>query len=203
KQVFKELEFLGWYTTGGPPDPSDIHVHKQVCEIIESPLFLKLNPMTKHTDVRDPGGVPGEGPPPVPQRGPGRAPGCPRGRTLPRAPEGTRAGPGEGPSPVPQRGPGGVPGAVPRVPEADAVPAGEVPFNHEILREAYALCHCLPVLSTDKFKTDFYDQCNDVGLMAYLGTITKTCNTMNQFVNKFNILYDRQGIGRRMRGLFF
>nr|4QFT_A Chain A, COP9 signalosome complex subunit 6 [Homo sapiens] len=51
KQVFKELEFLGWYTTGGPPDPSDIHVHKQVCEIIESPLFLKLNPMTKHTDL--------------------------------------------------------------------------------------------------------------------------------------------------------
>ena len=128
------------------------------------------------------------------------------------------------------------------------VPSGEVPFNHEILREAYALCHCLPVLSTDKFKTDFYDVsakprmgrwgsryllhaghdrllclgiwwetraagellfsvpsqlCNDVGLMAYLGTITKTCNTMNQFVNKFNVLYDRQGIGRRMRGLFF
>ncbi|XP_074927420.1 COP9 signalosome complex subunit 6 [Chelonoidis abingdonii] len=23
----------------------------QVCEIIESPLFLKLNPMTKHTDL--------------------------------------------------------------------------------------------------------------------------------------------------------
>ncbi|XP_061485298.1 COP9 signalosome complex subunit 6-like isoform X2 [Rhineura floridana] len=51
KQVFKELGFLGWYTTGGPPDQSDIHVHKQVCEIIESPLFLKLNPMTKHTDL--------------------------------------------------------------------------------------------------------------------------------------------------------
>lgn len=40
---------------------------------------------------------------------------------------------------------------------ASVVPLGEVPFNHEILREAYALCHCLPVLSTDKFKTDFYD----------------------------------------------
>lgn len=34
---------------------------------------------------------------------------------------------------------------------------GEVPFNHEILREANALCHRLPVLSTTKFKTDFYD----------------------------------------------
>jgi len=55
--VFKELEFLGWYTTGGPPDPSDIHVHKQVCEIIESPLFLKLNPMTKHTDVSNTPGL--------------------------------------------------------------------------------------------------------------------------------------------------
>ncbi|CDQ73907.1 unnamed protein product [Oncorhynchus mykiss] len=84
-----------------------------------------------------------------------------------------------------------------------AVEAGEVPFNHEILREANALCHRLPVLSTIKFKTDFYDQCNDVGLMAYLDTITKTCNSMNQFINKFNVLYDRQGIGRRMRGLFF
>ncbi|MGH0157993.1 UNVERIFIED_CONTAM: hypothetical protein FKN15_031699 [Acipenser sinensis] len=84
-----------------------------------------------------------------------------------------------------------------------AVEAGEVPFNHEILREANALCHRLPVLSTHKFKTDFYDQCNDVGLMAYLGTITKSCNSMNQFINKFNVLYDRQGIGRRMRGLFF
>uniref|UniRef100_A0A4W3GFA0 EIF3F/CSN6-like C-terminal domain-containing protein n=1 Tax=Callorhinchus milii TaxID=7868 RepID=A0A4W3GFA0_CALMI len=38
-----------------------------------------------------------------------------------------------------------------------AVESGEVPFNHEILREAYALCHRIPVLSTDKFKTDFYD----------------------------------------------
>lgn len=55
----------------------------------------------------------------------------------------------------------------------------------------------------DSFCPSRLQQCNDVGLMAYLGTITKTCNSMNQFINKFNILYDRQGIGRRMRGLFF
>uniref|UniRef100_A0ABI7W8N2 COP9 signalosome complex subunit 6 n=1 Tax=Felis catus TaxID=9685 RepID=A0ABI7W8N2_FELCA len=199
KQVFKELEFLGWYTTGGPPDPSDIHVHKQVCEIIESPLFLKLNPMTKHTDATM----------------------LFAELTYTLATEEaerigvdhvarmTATGSGEN-STVAEH----------LIAQHSAIKmlhsrvklileyvkaseAGEVPFNHEILREAYALCHCLPVLSTDKFKTDFYDQCNDVGLMAYLGTITKTCNTMNQFVNKFNVLYDRQGIGRRMRGLFF
>lgn len=55
---------------------------------------------------------------------------------------------------------------------------GEVPFNHEILREAYALCHCLPVLSTDKFKTDFYD----VSVLArktclLLAECGKTCQT--------------------------
>ncbi|XP_062600041.1 COP9 signalosome complex subunit 6-like, partial [Saccostrea cucullata] len=84
-----------------------------------------------------------------------------------------------------------------------AVQAGEVPKNHDILREAYSLCYRLPVLNTPKFKEDFYNQCNDVCLMAYLGTITKGCNTINQFVNKFNVMYDRQGMGRRMRGLFF
>ncbi|KAI3351120.1 hypothetical protein L3Q82_005687 [Scortum barcoo] len=184
KQVFKDMEFLGWYTTGGPPDQSDIHIHKQVCEIIESPLFLKLNPMTKHTDL--PVSVYES----VIDIISGEATMLFAELTYTLATEEaerigvdhvarmTATGTGENST-------------------------GEVPFNHEILREANALCHRLPVLSTIKFKTDFYDQCNDVGLMAYLGTITKTCNSMNQFINKFNVLYDRQGIGRRMRGLFF
>ncbi|CAJ1058976.1 COP9 signalosome complex subunit 6 isoform X1 [Xyrichtys novacula] len=199
KQVFKDMEFLGWYTTGGPPDPSDIHIHKQVCEIIESPLFLKLNPMTKHTDATM----------------------LFAELTYTLATEEaerigvdhvarmTATGTGENSTVaehlIAQHS------AIKMLHSrvkiileyVKAVEAGEVPFNHEILREANALCHRLPVLSTTKFKTDFYDQCNDVGLMAYLGTITKTCNSMNQFINKFNVLYDRQGIGRRMRGLFF
>lgn len=44
KQVFPDLEFLGWYTTGDAPDESDIKVHRQICEINESPVLLKLNP---------------------------------------------------------------------------------------------------------------------------------------------------------------
>uniref|UniRef100_A0A669BYG2 COP9 signalosome complex subunit 6 n=1 Tax=Oreochromis niloticus TaxID=8128 RepID=A0A669BYG2_ORENI len=203
KQVFKDMEFLGWYTTGGPPDQSDIHIHKQVCEIIESPLFLKLNPMTKHTDVSS------------------FATMLFAELTYTLATEEaerigvdhvarmTATGTGENSTVaehlIAQHS------AIKMLHSrvkiileyVKAVEAGEVPFNHEILREANALCHRLPVLSTIKFKTDFYDQCNDVGLMAYLGTITKTCNSMNQFINKFNVLYDRQGIGRRMRGLFF
>lgn len=51
KQVFKDLEFLGWYSTGGDPVPSDIHVHQQICEITESPIFIKLNPQVFTNDL--------------------------------------------------------------------------------------------------------------------------------------------------------
>merc|ERR1712061_537765 len=44
KQVFSEMDFLGWYSTGEGPAEDDIFVHKQICEINESPLFLQLNP---------------------------------------------------------------------------------------------------------------------------------------------------------------
>lgn len=51
KQVFSDLDFLGWYTTGESTNESDIKIHKQICEINESPVFMKLNPQARHTDV--------------------------------------------------------------------------------------------------------------------------------------------------------
>lgn len=50
KQVFSEMELLGWYTTGESPTLGDIHVHKQICEIYESPVLLKLNPLARNVD---------------------------------------------------------------------------------------------------------------------------------------------------------
>lgn len=216
KQVFKDMDFLGWYTTGDAPCESDIKVHKQICEINESPILLKLNPQAKHTD---------------------QLPICLYESVIDlvngqatmllvelqytlATEEAERIGVDH----------------VARVSTADtgenssvadhlraqhssikmlhtrvklildyvkAVESGQIPKNHEVLREAYSLCHRLPVLHTDRFHEDFFNQCNDVSLMTYLGTLTKGCNTINQFVNKFNVLYDRQGMGRRMRGLFF
>jgi len=51
KQVFSEMDFLGWYTSGDTPDDKDIKVHRQICEIYESPVMVKLNPLTRHQDV--------------------------------------------------------------------------------------------------------------------------------------------------------
>ena len=217
KLVFSDLDFLGWYTTsiGECATESDIKVHKQICEINESPILLKLNPQARTTDL----------PVYIYESVIDLVNGVAT-MLLVELPytlateEAERIGVDH----------------VARMSAAEigdcssvaqhlmaqhsaikmlhsrvklvldyirAAESGEVPGNLEILREAYSLCHRLPVLNTARFKSEFYNQCNDVSLMAYLGTLTKECNTINQFVNKFNVLYDRQGMGRRMRGLFF
>lgn len=51
KVVFTEMDFLGWYTTGDMPNERDIRVHKQLCEINESPVLLKLDPRPKNTEA--------------------------------------------------------------------------------------------------------------------------------------------------------
>lgn len=51
KQVFSDMDFIGWYITGDSPNNTDIKIHKQICEINESPIMLKLNPFDKNIDV--------------------------------------------------------------------------------------------------------------------------------------------------------
>lgn len=51
KQVFSDMDFIGWYTTGDTPSTGDIKIHKQICEINESPIMMKLNPYDKNIDV--------------------------------------------------------------------------------------------------------------------------------------------------------
>ncbi|KAF5269266.1 hypothetical protein FQR65_LT02567 [Abscondita terminalis] len=216
KQVFSEMDFIGWYTTGDVPNSTDIKVHKQICEINESPILLKLNPYDKNIDhlpvalyesVIDL--VDGEATMLF----------VPLTYTL-ATEEAERIGVDHvarmsstdaGESSLVAEHLTAQHSAIKMLHSRvrlvleymKAVQAGTLPTNLEILRETYSLCHRLPVVQSLRFRQDFYNQCNDVGLMTYLGTLTKGCNDLNQFVNKFNILYDRQGMGRRMRGLFF
>jgi len=213
KQVFSEMDFLGWYSTGDGASESDIKIHKQFFPINESPVFLQLNPASRTSDL------------PISLfesvidivKGDAKVLFVDIPYTL-ASEEAERIGVDH----------------VARVSAADtadsstaehlvaqhssikmlhnrvkiilsyiqAAEKGEVAKNHEILREAYSLCHRLPVFNSNRFGEDYYTQCNDVCLMAYLGAMTKGTNTMNQFLNKFNVLYDK-GMSRRVRGLFF
>jgi len=217
KQVFPDLDFLGWYTTGDTPNASDMKVHKQICEINESPLLLKLHPLTRHTGlpiklyesvidlvngeatmlfVDIPYNLATEEAERIGLDHMARMTSTSQADTCNSlAAEHLRV----------QHS------AVKMLRDRvklilDYVKATQdktVPWNDEILRDIHNVCHRLPLILNDQFSEEFYHQCNDVALMANLGMLTKGCDTMNQFVNKFNILYDRQGMGRRMRGIFF
>lgn len=215
KQVFSDMDLLGWYTTGDTPGPADLLVHKQICDLLDSPIFLKLNPLARCTDL----------PVSVFESVLDIVNSVPTlmlvelTYTL-ATEEAERIGVDhvarmsshdtEENSIVAenlQANYSAIKMLASRVrliaEYVRASQRGEVPFNHEILREINALAHRLPVLSSEKFRGDFYNQCNDVALMSYLGTITKCCNTMNRFINRFNLLHERLAMGRRMRGLFF
>jgi COP9 signalosome complex subunit 6 len=216
KQVFSDLDFLGWYNTGESLSELDIKVHKQICSINESPIFLKLNPIARTSEL--PVSVYESVIDLVDKEAKMRFVELPY---VLATEEAERIGvdhvarvtcvseAGEASS-----------AAEHLIAQHNAikmlhsrirlileyiqdVEQGKVAKNHEILREAYSLCHRLPVLSTNKFREEFYNQCNDVALVAYLGALTKACSGMNHYVNKFNVIYDRQQMSRRMRGLLF
>lgn len=219
KQVFSEMDFLGWYSTstGEGPTESDIHVHKQICDIHESPLFLLMNPGARHSDL------------PLTLyesiidlvKGEARMLFVKLTFTL-ATEEAERIGLDHvarisGSNDVSRES---------KVSEhftvqhsaikmlssrleivrdyVRAVENGDLEYNHEIMRDAKSLADRLPVLESASFMPEFYTQCNDVALMTLMGTVQKSCNNLTQFINKFNQLYQRQGPGgRRMRGIFF
>lgn len=49
KQVFKDLEVVGWYATGSAVQPSDMATHRRISEINESPAFLLLDPCADYS----------------------------------------------------------------------------------------------------------------------------------------------------------
>lgn len=214
KQVFKDLDFLGWYTTGGAPNDSDIKIHRQMCAITESPIIIKLNPAAPSSDlpiaayesvidvgeeaqmrlVQLPYTLATEEAERIGVDHVARVSNVESGPTRSLAAEHLESQHNS------------ISMLYTRIRflqrYIEAVKEGKLPYNHEVTREAYALCHRLPVLDPSLLSKDLYDQYNDITLMTYLGVISKGCHTMNQYITKFNVLSDRQGVGRRIRGLF-
>lgn len=214
KQVFAEMEFLGWYTNGDAANKNDMLIHKQMVEINESCLFLKLNPLGRHTGL----------PIKIYESIIDMVAGAPTmlfvdvPYTL-ATEEAERivldhmarmtstSHNGENVNSVVTEHLRVQHSAVKMLRDriklildfVKDVKNKNIPANHEILREILNLCHRLPIISSDTFNEDFYIQCNDVALITYLGTLTKCSNSINQYANKFNILLDRPGTGRRMR----
>eukprot|EP00088_Acartia_fossae_P037829 TRINITY_DN3905_c0_g1_i12.p1 TRINITY_DN3905_c0_g1~~TRINITY_DN3905_c0_g1_i12.p1 ORF type:complete len:328 (-),score=104.68 TRINITY_DN3905_c0_g1_i12:215-1198(-) len=214
KQVFPDMDFLGWYCTGDKPGAQEVAMHKQIMQINESPLFLQMAPgggnctelpVYLYESVIDM------------IEGQARILFVKLPYTL-ATEEAERIGLDH----VARIVSGGessssktadqltaqhsaikmLAGRVKLILQyVKAVEKGELPHNHEIMRQIKSLSHRLPVLQSDRFNPQFLTQCNDVALMTLLGTVMKSANNLNQFVNKFSVSHQRQS-GRRMRGLF-
>lgn len=63
KQVFPDLELIGWYSTTPQTESSttkegDVSLHRQISEFIPNPIFLKLNPFKRECDPKISGALP-------------------------------------------------------------------------------------------------------------------------------------------------
>lgn len=217
KQVFSDLDFIGWYTTGENPTENEIKIHKQICELSECPIMLQLNPLCRTTESL-----------PVKLfeslidnvQGESTMLFVPLTYTL-ATEEAERIGVDHvarmstneaGENSVVAEHLTAQHSAIKMLHSRvklvlqyiKAVENGELEPNQEILREAYAMSHRLPVVQGVDFQQEFYAQSNDVALITYLGALTKGCNEMNHFVNKVNLLNEKQeGAGRRVRSILF
>ncbi|CAJ2638586.1 unnamed protein product [Trifolium pratense] len=49
KKVFPHFYILGWYSTGSDAEEADMHIHKALMDINESPVYVLLNPAINHS----------------------------------------------------------------------------------------------------------------------------------------------------------
>mmetsp|Transcript_18426 Transcript_18426/g.45349 ORF Transcript_18426/g.45349 Transcript_18426/m.45349 type:complete len:249 (+) Transcript_18426:185-931(+) len=214
-KVYPTHTFLGWYAVGAAGaavQPWQLALHKQVMELNEAPLFLLLDaeaayaPATKdlpiavyETDVRM-----------IAERS-----------TLLFAPlpfkietnDAERisvdhvahlsAAGGEGAQLTAHLG--GLHSALymlkTRVEQIEAylraVGAGELPFDHDIMRRLNELCHMLPALDSDDFKQRFLSEYNDGLLVTYLAALTKGAAAVNSVIDKHHAGAERGMHARR------
>lgn len=80
-----------------------------------------------------------------------------------------------------------------------AVADGEVPANHELLRQIKALCAKLPAMDTPAYHEEFLQDYNNTLLVTYLGSITKGMGSINELIDKYSSAFDKHS---RRRGIF-
>lgn len=205
KQVFGDLDFLGWYTTGNVPSESDIALQKQICTINESPVLLKLDPFGKHTDlpvyiyesVIDL--INGEvtmlfielefslATDEAERIGVEHIAKLSCNDTLVQSTVADHLNTQYSAISLLNNRIRVIYDYVKAVKENK----NNVKKNNEILREIQSLCNRLPAMNSPDFYKEFYTLYNDVTWISYLGVITQGSNTLNQYINKFLVMYDK------------
>lgn len=206
KKVFPHFYILGWYSTGSDAEESDMHIHKALMDINESPVYVLLNPAINHSQKDLPVSIYEselhviDG---IPQLIFVRA-----SYTIETV-EAERISvdhvahlkPSDGGSAATQLAAHltGIHSAIKMLHSRIkvlhhyllAMQKGDVPCENSLLRQVSSLLRRLPAIESGKFQDDFLMEYNDTILISYLAMLTNCSSAMNELVDKFNTAYDR------------
>eukprot|EP01117_Protostelium_nocturnum_P002978 TRINITY_DN13908_c0_g1_i1.p1 TRINITY_DN13908_c0_g1~~TRINITY_DN13908_c0_g1_i1.p1 ORF type:complete len:325 (-),score=105.54 TRINITY_DN13908_c0_g1_i1:43-1017(-) len=207
KKVFPTYEILGWYSSGESILPSDLAVHKQISEFNEAPLFLLLDTVaTARPDTKD---LPiticeselrmvGDKATTVFAKVPykvetGEAERISVDHVAKINPSGTSSG-----SQISVHLTG-IHNSVSMLAirlrilkkYLESVKNGSLPADHGLLRQIGSLCNQLPALDTPDLKHDFVSEYNDSLVVTYLASMTKGSNSLNEMIDKFNLVNEK------------
>ncbi|CAK4153906.1 unnamed protein product [Aphanomyces euteiches] len=73
----------------------------------------------------------------------------------------------------------------------EATKNGEIPVDHQLLRQVASSCQQLPAMKAELFDLSFSRELNDTLLVTYLATITKGIACTHAIMDKFAIAQDR------------
>ncbi|KAK3427403.1 hypothetical protein EUGRSUZ_F03640 [Eucalyptus grandis] len=206
KKVFPNFYVLGWYSTGSDAEESDMHIHKALMDINESPVYVLLNPSINHAQKDLPVTIYEselhviDG---IPQLIFVRA-----SYTIETV-EAERISvdhvahlkPSDGGTAATQLAAHltGIHSAIKMLNSRVrvlhhyllAMQKGEIPCENSLLRQVSSLLRRLPAIESGKFQDDFLMEYNDTLLITYLAMLTNCSSTMNELIDKFNTAYDR------------
>ncbi|CAG9534539.1 unnamed protein product [Cercopithifilaria johnstoni] len=221
QEVFRDLDYVGWYTVGDTtPTQADWEVHQQFAIMHESPILVKLNPKAppgNKLPVAIYESVPTTG---LSTTGPSSVVWHSINWSL-ASEQAERIGiehvaqistvSANTISSTNKQIVGQL-GAINMLQSRleliydylIAVRRGELPRDEAVVREIAQLVRRVPVMGSDKFLQQYKNQCLEVKMTSLVAVLTKTCGTLNDLVTKMNIMsMERQtwllASGRRAR----
>ncbi|XP_039012272.1 LOW QUALITY PROTEIN: COP9 signalosome complex subunit 6a-like [Hibiscus syriacus] len=213
KKVFPHFYILGWYSTGSDAQESDMHIHKALMDINESPLYVLLNPTINPAQK--------DLPVTIYESELHVIDGIPQlifvlsSYTIETV-EAERISvdhvahlkPSDGGSAATQLAAHltGIHSAIKMLNSRIRVlhhylvgmQKGDISCENSLLRQVSSLLRRLPAIESEKFQDDFLMEYNDTLLITYLAMFTNCSSTMNELVEKFNTAHDRHSrrVGR-------
>ncbi|CAN1847868.1 COP9 signalosome complex subunit 6a [Linum perenne] len=205
KKVFPHFYVLGWYSTGSDAEESDMHIHKALMDINESPVYVLLNPVINHAQKDLPVTIYEselhviDGIPQLIFVNSSYTIEPPNASLTALVVLFCNLFLMEVKMKFLAAHLTSLHSAIKMLNSRirvvhhylGAMEKGEIPLENALLRQVSSLLRRLPAIESEKFEDDFLMEYSDTLLMTYLAMFTNCSSTMNELVDKFNTAYDR------------